>query len=119
MNTVKKLVAVYSLLLLGNKALAQTMATANHGEIGVVSLKVSYCDGTKYKITNTTQQAIDVLYYYKRKSGQWSDARATNGIAPGQAIMTSDMCDNGGSHILYYRPAGSNDKFPNRPSASE
>jgi hypothetical protein len=92
-------------------------ACNNCYQVSVTARNNNGCGGSSdytYTVTNNTNQPLDIVLFVEKLDGTWRDlgllSSASSGAVKKDAFWA---CNITGRYLLYYRVAGSNDKFPN------
>lgn len=89
---------------------------SNCYQVSVTARNNRGCGGSSdytYTVTNNTNQPLDIVLFVEKLDGTWRDlgllTSASSGAVKKDAFWA---CNITGRYLLYYRVAGSNDKFP-------
>lgn len=66
-----------------------------------------------YTIRNQSTESLDIEMYVEKRTGDWKDLGLVEDVESGKELKDAFwLCDLTGRYIIYYRRAGSDDKFP-------
>jgi hypothetical protein len=67
-----------------------------------------------FNLSNNSNQSLDVVMFVEKQDGGWRDLGLLDNFKAGDSKKEAFWaCGITGRYLLYYRVAGSNDKFPN------